>query len=230
MRSIIVRPLPEAATTDQTNSRVSPEQLSAIARRLGSNLSFPERLLFQYRPSICPFHMLLEQVPQGSRILDVGCGNGLWLLLLAELKRISAGTGIEITRDKIAIAQGLAKNFQALDFKFVPADESWPEGDFNVLSVIDVLHHVPRNEQRRFFERVRKTRVEWILFKDIDPGRSVRRRMNTLHDMLLARQIPAYCDRETVVNWLRDIGFRVRNEQNTNMLWYGHYMILASRE
>lgn len=55
-------------------------------------------------------HLLIaEMVENGSRVLDVGCGDGSLLQLLAETKEVD-GRGVEISRDGVnaAVARGLS--------------------------------------------------------------------------------------------------------------------------
>jgi methionine biosynthesis protein MetW len=55
-------------------------------------------------------HLLIaEMVARGSRVLDVGCGDGALLQLLADTKNVD-GRGIEITRERVnaCVARGLS--------------------------------------------------------------------------------------------------------------------------
>jgi methionine biosynthesis protein MetW len=55
-------------------------------------------------------HLLIaEMVAPGSRVLDVGCGDGALLKLLAERKSVD-GRGVELAREKVnaCVAQGLS--------------------------------------------------------------------------------------------------------------------------
>src|SRR5262245_17974196 len=55
-------------------------------------------------------HLLIaEMVTPGSRVLDVGCGDGALLKLLAETKSVD-GRGVELLREKVnaCVAQGLS--------------------------------------------------------------------------------------------------------------------------
>lgn len=55
-------------------------------------------------------HLLIaEMVQHGSRVLDVGCGDGALLHLLADTKNVDA-RGVEVTREKVnaCVARGLS--------------------------------------------------------------------------------------------------------------------------
>jgi methionine biosynthesis protein MetW len=55
-------------------------------------------------------HLLIaEMVQRGSRVLDVGCGDGALLQLLADTKDVD-GRGIEVSRERVnaCVARGLA--------------------------------------------------------------------------------------------------------------------------
>jgi len=52
--------------------------------------------------------LIVDQVPQGARVLDLGCGRGTLLKMLVDRKGVR-GTGIEIVEEKVydAVAKGL---------------------------------------------------------------------------------------------------------------------------
>src|SRR5262245_33483791 len=53
--------------------------------------------------------LIAEIVPSGSRVLDVGCGDGAVLQLLADTKNVD-GRGIEVSRERVnaCVARGLS--------------------------------------------------------------------------------------------------------------------------
>lgn len=121
----------------------SPKELCEIARSLSRDLTLKDRILMGYRPRICPFHDLVEFVEPGSSVMDIGCGSGLWLFLLARLNLISSGLGLEVRPEKIAIANSLKQDDDPLEFIAQSPEAKWPLKTADCLSMIDVLHHVP---------------------------------------------------------------------------------------
>jgi len=207
----------------------SPGQLSDTAKNLCENLGFMDRFIMRYRPLICPFHILMERVPQGASVLDVGCGAGLWLFLLWRSGRISRGVGVDVRADRVELADSIKSDNDRLDFVRVGRRDRWPEGAFDCLTMIDVLHHIPPAEQEAFVNHIARTGAGRVIFKDIDPESRLKTLMNTLHDMVLSRQIPRYCRRDRVAGWLEEMGYRIIENRRCDMLWYSHYFIVAER-
>ncbi|MBL0871028.1 MAG: class I SAM-dependent methyltransferase [Phycisphaerales bacterium] len=198
------------------------------------------RLLQVYRPRICPFERLLPWVPKGSEILDVGCGGGLWLHLLARLGVIRSGVGFDSSHEAIALANGAlntgwkpdqpAEHRPGLRFEHLDVRADWPapgagaSGGFDVVSIIDVMHHVPRVAQRSVIERAaHRLRPGGVLiYKDMCRRPIWRATMNRLHDLVMAKQWINYCPIEEVEAWAGQMGLVRRHASTHNRLWYGH--------
>jgi SAM-dependent methyltransferase len=78
------------------------------------------------------------------RILDVGCGAGV---MTAHLRRYGDVIGIDFSRAAIETARGLAPGvrFIAGTLDEVPRDES-----YDLITLFDVLEHIPRAERPEF--------------------------------------------------------------------------------
>lgn len=208
----------------------NPRQLSSIAKGLYGSVGVKDRFLATYRPYLCPFGVVMEHVGEGSSVLDIGCGSGLWLFLLARSGRISEGTGFDVNRDKIELADSIKGDEDKLRFVHVDCGGEWPEGPFDCVTMIDVLHHIPLVEQFEFLSGIGRTGAKRIVFKDIDPGARFKSFMNTVHDVVVSRQVPRYCRRDQVAEWLEQMGYRVVENVRCDMLWYSHYLIVAEKD
>jgi 2-polyprenyl-3-methyl-5-hydroxy-6-metoxy-1,4-benzoquinol methylase len=201
------------------------KRLCASSRELFTGGPVFRRKLQHWRPRICPFHRLLSHVPQHATILDVGCGSGLFLGLLAKSGRNIRGTGFDVSGDAIAVAREMAEGSGGqLEFLRLDVDEPWPPGTFDVVSIIDVMHHVPPERQRE----VLKTAAAHValggilLYKDMCRQPRWRATANRLHDLLLARQWIHYLPIERVEGWAAEEGLSLEHSERINMLWYGH--------
>ena len=141
-----------------------------------------------------PLDRLIPLVPQGSSVLDIGCGGGLWLGLLAVLGCIDRGFGFDSCRDAIDVARAMTKNLRAsgctreVIFEHRAVSEEWPQDVFDVVSLIDVLHHIPPEQQRRVVDLAcERVRPGGLLFSRTCVSRPRwRATANRLHDLLVS--------------------------------------------
>jgi SAM-dependent methyltransferase len=86
-------------------------------------------------------HEYPDQPPGSIRLLDVGCGNGLFLAI--PLARAGFGvTGVDFHQPSIARAQGMASALP--NARFVAGTVAdLDESDFDVVILSEVLEHVP---------------------------------------------------------------------------------------
>ncbi len=179
------------------------------------------------RPHICPFDALVERVPEGARVLDVGCGAGLFLGLLAMSGRLHEGVGFDADDAAIARAEAMAKaaGLQAtLDLRAIGVDAPWPEGPFDVVSMIDVMHHVPRASRPGIYDAV-ATRLRsggLFVYKDMVDAPAWKALGNRFHDLVLARDWIAYEPVEAVEAACAERGLSLVSAQDETRLWYGH--------
>ena len=124
---------------------LTPGAVARAAATLYADAAPRARVLARLRPWICPFERLVGLVPEGARVLDVGCGNGLLLGLLASEGRIASGIGLDADARAIIAAERMRARLPdpaRLEFRCQDAHAEWPAGPFDVVSLVDVLHHV----------------------------------------------------------------------------------------
>ncbi len=108
------------------------------------------RLKRVYRPIICPFDTLLNLIPNQQRVLDIGCGIGTFLQLIAEYRAPRSLAGIEIDAslletsrivlDRSRISESV--RLQAYDGVTLP---EWIR-EYKYVFLVDVLHHIRRSQ------------------------------------------------------------------------------------
>ncbi len=210
---------------------LAPSSLSGLATKAFVAGPVLLRKLQHYRPYICPFGELIPLVPRGSRVLDVGCGGGLWLVLLRDSGRLSSGIGFDSSKQAIELAKQVdPKSGVSLEFRHLPAQADWPAGEFDAVSIIDVLHHVPPPVApalfRNAFARLRPGGL--LIYKDIYPG-SWRSVCNRLHDLVIAREMIHLVRPEVVKSHAAAAGFGLRSQRRINTLWYGHELMVFEK-
>ena len=87
----------------------------------------------------------LEKHP-GGRLLEIGCGRGVFALWLARKTTKFTITGLDFSQSAIEIAQGNARA-ENTGVEFVQGDAealAFPDGSFDVVISCECMEHVPR--------------------------------------------------------------------------------------
>lgn len=179
------------------------------------------------RPRICPFDAMIRALPEGSDVLDVGCGAGLFLGLAARSGKLRYGVGFDSDARALAIAQSLvlpSDSGARLVFRHLQVEDRWPEGAFDVVSMIDVMHHVPVSVRPKIFIAAAAALKEGglFLYKDISAADRPRAFMNRVHDLVLARQWVTYSSAGDIRQMALAQGLAERSYEKIDLYWYGH--------
>jgi 2-polyprenyl-3-methyl-5-hydroxy-6-metoxy-1,4-benzoquinol methylase len=83
----------------------------------------------------------LDRVPDGARVLDVGCGYGAVARSVARARRQTTVLGVEIDAGRLAQAQ-MADNPPNLSFAAADATQALPPGPWDVVMLSNVLEHL----------------------------------------------------------------------------------------
>ncbi len=209
-------------------------ELSAYLSETEVNAGMIDRLKIAYRPYICPFDDLLTLVQARSRIYDIGCGSGQFLLLAAKYTDATALYGIEISKQLISNAkQQFEQQNITVPFHFQTYDGvHFPENlkEANLIFMIDVLHHLPSKTQGLFLENIYHAMQPGakLVLKDIDAA-SMLVYCNKLHDLILAKEIGNEISVDGAKAITEKIGFRVESLTYRRMLWYPHFTLLLRK-
>ena len=205
-------------------------ELARLARDLYVEGPYLMRKLMHYRIHICPFERLIQHVSPGNSVLDVGCGAGLFLALVAGTVPDVNAVGFDSSTPAIETALLMAKRVKAkgfnakLTFSRLATSDPWPSAAFDVVSLVDVMHHIPPAYQKSVFgtaiQRVKPGGA--LLYKDMADHPAFHAGMNRLHDLVLARQWINYVPVGTADEWARELGFVADQKESISRLWYQH--------
>lgn len=193
------------------------------------------RLLVLARTFICPMQRLLAEVPKESTLLDIGCGRGVFLLLLATNNLLKSSVGIDPDGQALEIAKKtmakIGNRSGKININFIrgSSPEDWPQDTyFSVVSLIDVMHHIPPKQQYWIFSEAVKRVAPGgrLLYKDICHRPFWLATANRLHDLIVARQWINYVPLDTIKHWGLSLGLEIKKESSYLRYFYGHEQLV----
>lgn len=147
----------------------------------------------------------LEQDVRGA-LLDVGCGPGLLLAILAERYPELHLAGLDLAPEMVRIAKermGNRADIRLGDAEYLP----WHDASFNYIFCVDSFHHYP-NAQKALSEFRRVLRPDGRLFlADPTAPAPIRQLLNTLIRPLRMGDVQMY-DRQGMTTLLEACRFR----------------------
>ena len=212
--------------------------LAEIASHLYTDGPWLLRNLMRFRIVICPFERLVPLVPPGSSVLDIGSGAGLFLALLAGSLPGVTATGFDSSRLAIETANQMAERARSvgleakLRFFHLDAAANWPVGRYDVVSLIDVMHHVPVDLQGVVFRRAVDVLEPGglLIYKDMADRPFPYAAMNRLHDLVMARQWIHYVAIEEIDAWAAESRLTLLRAASECRLWYRHDIRLYRKD
>jgi methionine biosynthesis protein MetW len=105
-------------------------------------------------------HSIARQVPPGSRVLDLGCGDGA---LMAHLQATRACTGYGVEIDDAKVLACIQRGVSVLQLNLEDGLAVFEDGSFDVVLQIDTLQHL-RNAKTMLRETARVGRTGVVAF------------------------------------------------------------------
>lgn len=203
-------------------------QALATLRRSFSRFSLGKRAYVLGRFLSCPFLAVLDAIPAGASVLEIGAGHGTFACLAAEHGAHSV----------LALEPDLRKSLPSLRHpavRFVAGFDGAVRGTFDVVTVIDVLYKLPLSEWDPLFARIRERLVPGglLLLKELDPEHRWKAAWNraqehaaNLVNLTLGRAF-SYENRRQLADRLGRLGFVEFNAREIGR-GYPHAHILYS--
>jgi 2-polyprenyl-3-methyl-5-hydroxy-6-metoxy-1,4-benzoquinol methylase len=209
------------------------KKLYAIFKGQGAWTAFYTRTKFK----ICPLLAIEPLLPRAGRVLDLGCGNGLFaaILKLGSPERIISG--FDLDEKKIDAARTAFKNWAGMIFSVGDLIHSeYPAAD--IITIIDVLYLIPLDAQEAVLRKCHAALSAGgvLAFKDMDTRPRWKYAWNMIQETLAVKIIGFtlggrfyFQSRENFTALLDRVGFDVEVVPQHKGYWYPHILYLATK-
>ncbi len=204
--------------------------------KLYKNTDLLTKLFIRIKLKICPFLKMEEYFPKKGKIIDLGCGNGLFsnLLKLGSMDRKIIGYDLDEKKIKIAKKTQYKKN---PDINFYHADilkVDYPIS--NVFCLSDVLYLIPYEKQeiilRKCYASLKKGGI--LIIKEVDTKPKWKYWWNFFQEIISVKILNLtlgknfyFKGEKEYMEILSEIGFKVKVVRLDKGYWYPHILYLC---
>ena len=184
---------------------------------------------------------MVELIPDRGKLLDVGCGFGYLLKLLAEKDDKRKLLGFDISANKISLGTKLVKPYA--NIWLYPAGRNLPRVKVRVITLIDVLYLLDLTQKTKLLRQLynRLDRGGKLLVATVPKDQSWRYYLAWLQEWVMVKGLARTKSAVGVIefetrHWLkqqlRQIGFRQVKEYqlpDTLLPWQKHVVFIATK-
>lgn len=185
------------------------------------------------RPKLLSVMDLL--LPDEGRILDIGCGFGLFAAYFGQTQPARRIVGVDPDAERIKTARRVSDAVGLTHNEFIAGDarEVTPEGLFSGAYVLDVMHHIPEKDQLSMLKSLRDVLAPRgvLVIKDITTEPTFGLEFTRLLDRVMVgwNEPLAYRHHREWGDMLASLGFHVRMVRVPDVLPYPHVVIAATK-
>lgn len=183
-----------------------------------------------------------QYLPARGRVLDLGCGFGLFSLYYASTHPALTVEGFDLNPRRIEMARAAARRLGLGNVHYEVGDvleyrsggRSGERGGerFDAAYMLDIVHHIPAEAVRPLLEQVAETLPEGgrLLVKDVDRQPAYKRWFTHALDRVMDPRTPVhYWGAEELQALLEDVGFEVHRHLMVDVLPYPHVLYIGRR-
>ncbi|HEX6596965.1 MAG TPA: class I SAM-dependent methyltransferase, partial [Acidimicrobiales bacterium] len=189
----------------------------------------------------CPFRRVEAAVPTSGRILEVGCGYGVFSCHLALASHQRQVLGVDVDLRKVVHAQFAAKRAAArgatCEFHLAPPGEV-PDGPWDAIVVVDVLYLLDPDEQAGLLhtcaEQLSLGGV--LIVKEMATSPSWKARWNQLQETMAVKVLNltagnelTFLEPSAIGAWMREDGLVVTHQPLDHGYPHPHHLVVGAR-
>ena len=215
-----------------------PDAAARDALRAYRKAPLGDRLHVLVRWLSCPFPPVVDELPTAGRILEVGCGHGLFSGYLARRFPRVEVLGVDIDAAKIAVATA-AEPLDGDRLRFaVGSSGSVPDGPWDAVVLVDVLYLLDEAGQRALLKSCAAVLAPGgvLVVKDMATRPRWKARWNAVQEALSVRVLKitagspelVFVDPEERARWLVGVGLQdVRARRLDRGRVHPHHLLVA---
>ena len=175
-----------------------------------------------------------QYLPQTGRVLDIGCGFGLFSLFFALQYPQAQFLGVDINEKRIACARRAAGKFPLnnVEYKKSSAETLPDEGMFDAIYMLDIIHHIQPASVAPLITYAKQhlTPNGVLLIKDIATKPAFKRWFTWWLDKLMDFKTPVYYwPEDKLRQLLAEHGFSIYSHHMVDYLPYPHILYICRK-
>jgi len=175
-----------------------------------------------------------QYLPRQGRVLDLGCGFGLFSLYYASVLPGIAIDGIDLNPRRIAMARKAAERLGLTNARYEVGNATDFRGGrlYDAAYMLDIVHHIPPDTVRPLLEQMAKSLPVGarLLVKDVDRRPAWKRWFTHALDKVMDPGTPVrYWAGDELQALLEEVGFTVYRHLMVDFLPYPHILYVCER-
>jgi 2-polyprenyl-6-hydroxyphenyl methylase/3-demethylubiquinone-9 3-methyltransferase len=176
-----------------------------------------------------------QYLPKEGRVLDIGCGFGLFSLYFATIRPSLSLHGFDLNANRIAMARRAAASLGITNVTYDVKDARLFDGDagFHAAYLLDLIHHIPEAAAEPLLRSVTASLEPGgvLLVKDVDTHPAYKRHFTRALDAMLDPRSPvSYWDSRRLRALLESLGLRVYCHKMLDVLPYPHVLFICTKK
>ena len=176
-----------------------------------------------------------QYLPSHGRVLDIGCGFGLFSLYFASTRPGLDLRGFDVNRNRILTARSAAKQLDVRNVEYDVRDarEYRRDDQFDAAYMLDLLHHIPESAAEPLLRAVAASLNPGgvLLVKDVDTRPAYKRMFTRVLDLAMDPHAPVhYWPAPKLQAMLESLGFSVYRHKMIDVLPYPHVLFICQKQ
>jgi len=175
-----------------------------------------------------------QYLPHSGRILDVGCGFGLFSQYYATLRPNLEIVGIDLDERRIAVADTAADRLalRNVSYRVGNAAQLEPQGQLDGAYMLDIVHHIPPGAVQALIQTLYASLLPGarLIVKDVERTPAYKRWFTYVLDKFVDYRAPVtYWDRADLISVFEAVGFEVTSHAMVDYLPYPHVVYICRK-